>query len=353
MENLISYKDLKVLVTGYSGFKGSWLVRTLNHLGARVYGIALDDVNQTLFDRAETEKYLAGKFTLDINRFEELNTIVQRIEPDIVFHLAAQSIVKTGYEEPHLTFQTNVYGALNILESTRLSNSIKSLIYVTSDKCYENKEWLWGYRENDPLGGHDPYSASKAAAEIVCQSYIRSYFGNDSGKTVSSVRAGNVIGGGDWNFGRIIPDAIKAIESKSELKLRSPKAVRPWQHVLEPVCAYLILGIRQYHGEKVLEGAWNFGPSTSSVKTVKKLVSELYEKLGTGSVSIEKEAYNNHEAGLLHLNCDKAHQALNWYPKWDFEHTIKYTAEWYKAYLNSEDLEQITQKQIINYLQWK
>ncbi|MDA9781677.1 CDP-glucose 4,6-dehydratase [Schleiferiaceae bacterium] len=353
MEDLRSFNGLKVLVTGYSGFKGSWLVRSLYHLGAKVYGIAIEDSNQTLFDITATDKLLEDKFLLDINMFEDLNTAVHQINPDIVFHLAAQSIVKTGYQEPHLTFQTNVYGALNILECTRLSNSIKSLIYVTSDKCYDNKEWLWGYRENDPLGGHDPYSASKAAAELVCQSYIKSFFNNDLGKVVSSVRAGNVIGGGDWNFGRIIPDAIKAIESKSDLKLRRPEAVRPWQHVLEPVCAYLLLGIRQYNGEKDLEGAWNFGPSTSSVKTVKSLVSELYVNLGAGSISIEKEAYNNHEAGLLHLNCDKANQALNWYPKWDYEHTIKYTAEWYKAYLDNKDIEQITNKQIINYLQWK
>jgi CDP-glucose 4,6-dehydratase len=242
--------------------------------------------------------------------------------------------VRFSYDEPKLTFDTNVSGSVNILESIRKSKSVKSLIYVTSDKCYKNNEWIWGYRENDELGGHDPYSASKAAAEIVFSSYFDSFFKLNANIGVASVRAGNVIGGGDWANDRIIPDCIRSLRNDKDIEIRNPEATRPWQHVLDPLSGYMLLAQKLYHNSKDYSGSWNFGPSVNSIKTVKELTDNVIAIFGKGVCVVGQKDNIKHEAGLLHLNCDKANHQLGWKPTWNFESTITNTIVWYKNFLN-------------------
>jgi CDP-glucose 4,6-dehydratase len=265
--------------------------------------------------------------------YELLNKTINEIQPEIVFHLAAQALVRYSYYEPKITFETNVSGSVNLLESIRKAPSVKSLIYVTSDKCYKNKEWLWGYRENDELGGRDPYSASKAAAEIVFSSYYDSFFIHNSNIGVASVRAGNVIGGGDWANDRIIPDCIRSLINGKAIEIRNPLSTRPWQHVLEPLSGYILLAQKLHENPKQYSGSWNFGPSIKSIKTVKELTEKVISIFGNGSINFCPTDDIKHEAGLLHLNCDKAIHQLGWGPTWTFEQTIINTVDWYKKYL--------------------
>lgn len=340
MEKIISadfYKNKRILITGDTGFKGSWLALWLTSMGAEVYGYALPP-------EKENDHYNLLQLGKDIHHldanlldFELLYKTIDKIQPEIVFHLAAQALVRYSYDEPKLTFDTNVSGSVNILESIRRSPSVKSLIYVTSDKCYKNREWIWGYREIDELGGHDPYSASKAAAELVFSSYYDSFFKHNSDIGIASVRAGNVIGGGDWANDRIIPDCIRSIINEQAIEIRNPYATRPWQHVLEPLSGYLLLAQRLYEKPTEYSGSWNFGPDVNSIKTVKELTEKVIDIFGRGSVKISKSDSLKHEAGLLHLNCDKANYRLEWMPTWDFDQTIVNTAEWYKKFLEGND----------------
>ncbi len=327
------FKNKRILITGDTGFKGSWLALWLKTLGASVYGYSLPP-------EYEHDHYNLIKLHKEIHHidgnlldFNWLKKQFDEIKPEIVFHLAAQALVRYSYDEPKLTFDTNVLGSANILESIRKSKSVKSLIYVTSDKCYKNKEWIWGYRENDELGGHDPYSASKAAAEIVFSSYFDSYFSLNSNKGVASVRAGNVIGGGDWANDRIIPDCIRSLMEHKELEIRNPNSTRPWQHVLEPLSGYMLLAQKLYNNPKKYSGSWNFGPSVKSIKTVYELAEKVISIFGEGTLKVGQKDSLKHEAGLLHLNCDKAIHHLGWNPTWDFEQTIINTILWYKKYL--------------------
>jgi len=240
-------------------------------------------------------------------------------------------------------------GSVNLLESVKKCDSVKSLVCITSDKCYENSEWIWGYRENDQLGGHDPYSSSKGAAELVFSAYSRSFFSVRENFGSATARAGNVIGGGDWANNRIIPDCIRAIEANLPIKLRNPKATRPWQHVLEPINGYLMLGALLYSNPSAYSGAWNFGPSTSEVRTVSQVANDIIKYIGKGSIEIEKTQEHQHEANLLQLNCDKAKQILGWSPRWDSMKTISSTAKWYKVYLEGGDIESITKEQIYDF----
>lgn len=341
-------KGKKIFITGHTGFKGTWLTFILTEIGANVRGYALEpEEGPSHFKMLGLENKI-DHIIGDVRDSSKLISSLTDFKPEIVFHLAAQPLVKKSYNDPVETFSTNVMGSVNLLEAVRESNTVKSLVYITSDKCYENVEWIWGYRENDMVGGRDPYSASKGAAEIVFSSYLRSYFDMNPLLGAASTRAGNVIGGGDWSVDRIIPDIVRAIENKKPLVLRNPKATRPWQHVLEPLSGYLLLAYNLYKEPKKYSGSWNFGPSGSEVKTVEEISKIMIQHFGEGTIELEN-AGDTHEAQLLHLNCDKAHQVLNWHPRWNSDETLETTAEWYKWIHDERDAEVITRKQIQNY----
>lgn len=350
------YRNKKVLVTGHTGFKGSWLCQWLLELEADVYGYALaPSTTPSLYEQLEIDSQLTSEIN-DIRDFDHLKGFINNVEPDIIFHLAAQPLVRDSYEDPVGTWETNVNGTINVLEAVKQLNISTNIVVITSDKCYENREWIYGYRENDALGGYDPYSASKGAAEIVVSSWRRSFFNiSDYDKhrvKLASARAGNVIGGGDWAKDRIIPDCIKALQSQNEIQVRNPLATRPWQHVLESLGGYLLLGrsllIEDSGKLEDLCGAFNFGPYGSSNKSVEILVNEVL-KHWDGKWSYNKEDAL-HEAFLLNLNIDKATQTLSWSPVWNFKTTIEKTVSWYKnVNEHPENASDITKHQIEEY----
>jgi CDP-glucose 4,6-dehydratase len=346
---LQSFSGKRVLVTGHTGFKGSWLTFLLHELGADVMGFALPPESASchfeLLGLAKKIKHVIG----DVRDANALDHALQAFQPEYVFHLAAQALVKQSYDDPVMTFGANVMGTVHLLDSVRRCESVQSLVCITSDKCYENVEWVWGYREMDRLGGHDPYSASKAAAEIVFSAYARSFYSTRSGLGAGTTRAGNVIGGGDWALDRIVPDCIRAIQAGEPIRLRNPGATRPWQHVLEPLSGYLLLAGLLRREPAKYGGAWNFGPSTQKVRTVHDVASAIVGHLGQGRIEITEKATHHHEAGLLQLNCDKAHQIMGWYPRWDVDKTLAATAEWYSAVLGGVEAERMTRKQIREY----
>lgn len=332
------FKGKKVLVTGHTGFKGSWLSIWLLQLGAEVIGYALDP--KTSRDNFVLSK-LSQKMTdvrADVRDYGKLEEVVLKYKPDIIFHLAAQALVRQSYEMPAETFDTNVMGTVNILEAFRNSPDAKSLVIITSDKCYENNEWVWGYRENDRVGGRDPYSASKGAAEIVSSSYIRSFFNpvdyQNHGKAVATVRAGNVLGGGDWAKDRIMTDCMNALENGEPIKVRNPKYTRPWQHVLEPLSGYMLLAAKLHDDPKRFSGAWNFGPHYSSIVEVSMIAGLVIKFYGKGSWEDVSNPDNVHEANLLSLDISRAKQELDWKPTLDIRDTIKFTVDWYRHYNN-------------------
>lgn len=344
------FRGKRVLVTGHTGFKGSWLTLLLKLLGADVMGYALPlDYADGHFERlglASSIRHIAA----DIRDLDRLQSAFQEFQPEIIFHLAAQALVRQSYLDPKATFDTNVIGAVNLLEAVRICDSVRSLVFVTSDKCYENVEWVWGYRETDSLGGHDPYSASKAAAEIVCASYQRSFFAQRPQFGVATVRAGNVIGGGDWAADRIIPDCIRALQAEKPISIRNPHATRPWQHVLEPISGYLLLAARLYEQQHVYDGAWNFGPHVGDVRTVLDVANYIAAGFGHGSVEVNEPHNKPHEAHLLQLNSDKARQLLGWNTRWDFEQTLEATVDWYRDVLrNGLRAHEISHRQISQY----
>lgn len=343
------YKDKTVLITGHTGFKGSWLSIWLIELGARVIGYALDPYTE------KDNFILAGvgnkviDIRGDIRNFKKLNDVFQKYKPDFVFHLAAQPLVGASFKKPLETFETNVMGTINVLEAIRHCDSVKTGIIVTTDKCYENKEQVYGYRESDKLGGYDPYSSSKACAELAINSW-RSSFMNPKdflihGKAIASVRAGNVIGGGDWAKDRLIPDCIKSIEKRKTIEIRKPDAVRPWQHVLEPLGGYLLLGERLVDNPQKFSQAWNFGPELESLVTVKTVVEMVIDNYGEGEMEITKSEEQIHETGFLNLDITKAVIELGWKPMLSMSEKIQMTIEWYKKYKN-EDVYKLCTKQI-------
>ncbi len=336
---LRSFVGKKVLVTGHTGFKGSWLVLWLKSLGAQVVGASLDlPSNPSHFEVAEVSKQI-DDHRIDIRDENALNEIVHEVQPDFVFHLAAQALVGQSYENPLEAMTTNALGSANLLNSLRNLRKLVVVVMITSDKAYDNVEWAWGYRETDRLGGKDPYSASKGMAELAIRSFVESYFrSSESNVRVGITRAGNVIGGGDWAENRIVPDCIRAWSRRETVDIRSPEATRPWQHVLEPLSGYLTLGASldkniSLHGE-----AYNFGPPANQNHSVRDLINEMakhWDHVRWKDVSKKEEYF--HEAGLLKLNCDKALKDLNWFPTLQFEETLKKTVQWYKAfYENSE-----------------
>ncbi len=355
LKNFNNYKFKRVLVTGHTGFKGSWLTQWLILLQAEVYGYALDPpTSPSLYYQLGNESKIGSKID-DIRNFKGLKNYIKRIKPDIIFHLAAQSLVRDSYTNPLETLETNVNGTANVLEAVRQLKISTNIIVITSDKCYENKEWIFGYRENDPMGGYDPYSASKGAAELVVSSWRNSFFNplnyNDHKVNLASARAGNVIGGGDWANDRILPDCIRGLQQNKTIQIRNPYATRPWQHVLESLGGYLLLGSKlldSSQNNSLYCSGFNFGPYGTSNKTVEVLVNEVL-KNWKGSWKFNKEDAL-HEAFLLNLNIDKATQLLNWSPVWDFKTTIKKTVEWYKkSFENPNEIEKLTKDQIKEY----
>lgn len=342
------YKNKKILITGDTGFKGSWLAIWLKHLGAEVYGYALppktEKDNFVLTHLEKEINHIHG----DIRDSEKFVKYMKEVQPEIVFHLAAQPLVIDSYNDPKYTFETNLNGTVNFFEAVRRTNSVRVAINVTSDKCYQNKEWVWGYRENDPMGGKDPYSASKGASELITQSYLHSFFQKVRTANIASARAGNVIGGGDWADYRIVPDFFKAIEKNIPLQLRYPEATRPWQHVLEPLSGYLNLAMKLYTEGKVFSGGWNFGPIGTTNQTVRTLVEKMIEHSGIGSYKAPELDEKFHEAGLLNLDISKAMHQLNWKPTLDFEQTVKFTVDGYSLSKNA-DIYSSRIEQIIEY----
>ena len=332
------YQNKRVLVTGHTGFKGAWLSIWLNELGAKVFGYSLDPPSQpNIYESCGLQSRIE-EVRADVQDFDTLKEYILEVKPDVVFHLAAQALVRYSYDVPRLTMRTNVLGTLNILEAVKESDSVKSLVIVTSDKCYENHEQVWGYKESDPLGGEDPYSASKAAAEIVFRSYLKSFFQHKENLGAVSVRAGNVIGGGDWARDRIVPDAIRSLCNGELIQVRNPMAIRPWQHVLEPLSGYLWLAARAGDDPTGFSGAWNFGPNDNSAKCVRDLVEAIIGKWKSGGFEVmQQEGRKLHEAGWLRLTCDKAHVMLPWSAVLTFDENMKLTVDWYKKYHESPD----------------
>lgn len=349
VRNLAVFQGRRVLLTGDTGFKGSWLALWLHVLGARVYGYALPPKQSDDHFNALGLDTLITHQDGDIRDLNQLRSFFEVAQPEFVFHLAAQALVRRSYVDPKETFDTNVGGSVNVLECVRNMASVKVLVYVTSDKCYQNHEWVWGYRENDALGGHDPYSASKAAAEIVFSAYRDSFFQARGGCGIASVRAGNVIGGGDWSEDRIVPDCMWALAQSGSIVLRKPHATRPWQHVLEPLSGYLLLASKLYHEPKEFSGAWNFGPCTDSSRSVHDLAREVVSAWGSGTIEVQTSAKDPHEAGLLHLNCDKAELLLKWRPRWGFSRTVRETVAWYQSVSTGKNALDMSTSQIVSY----
>lgn len=347
------YKDKRVLITGHTGFKGSWLSIWLYSLGANIIGYALKPpTTPNLFEICGLEKRVTST-TGDIKNLRTLKDIFEMYQPEIVFHMAAQSLVRRSYREPVETYETNIMGTVNLLEACRHTPSVRVIVNVTSDKCYENREWIWGYRENDPMGGQDPYSSSKGCAELVTAAYAKSYFSPEHnekrGVSLASVRSGNVIGGGDWAEDRLLPDCIKALLESRPIVIRYPDAVRPWQHVLEPLFGYLLLAQLLYQNGSAYAGAWNFGSEDGSAKPVRWIVEKVVEIWGGKACWEMDQSVHPYEAHTLRLDCSKVKLGLGWFPQWDVETALKNTIGWYQAYRHHEDMFLKTMNQIKDY----
>ena len=349
MTDFSVFKGRQILVTGSTGFKGSWLSAWLADLGAQVTGLALAPAaDAPLFDQLRLRERIDQHF-VDVRDFSAVTELVDRCAPEIIIHLAAQALVRRSYAEPLETFHTNVTGGINLLEAVRLQPSVRSLVFITSDKCYRNMEWERGYHEDDRLGGPDPYSASKGAAELVFTGYQESFFRTRPGLIAATARAGNVIGGGDMSLDRIVPDCIRALRAGDPVVLRNPSATRPWQHVLEPLSGYLTLAARQIAGDETAAGAWNFGPDAENVRPVQDLAETAVAVWGTGEVRVQQDPNAPHEATLLMLDSGKAKDALGWHPRWDFTTGIANTVEWYQAVDGGADPVDVTRSQTAVY----
>jgi CDP-glucose 4,6-dehydratase len=345
------FRRKRILLTGDTGFKGSWLGLWLSMLGADVVGYSLPpEIEKAHFVTSGIDGYI-HHVDGDIRDLDALRQLFGEFQPEFLFHLAAQSLVGHSYRDPKLTFDTNIGGSVNILEMVRRTPSVRSAIYVTSDKCYQNKEWIWGYRENDELGGHDPYSASKAAAEVIFSSYYNSFLSGRQSLGIASVRSGNVIGGGDWSVDRIVPDAIKALLEGRPVVVRNPLSVRPWQHVLDPLFGYLFLSGRLYESPRRFSGSWNFGPEHRSIKTVLQLAEKIIFLWGHGELQVLEKKEGLHEATMLRLNVDKALSELQWVPLWDFDTAVGCTVEWYRCFRQSDATARISMEQIRKYME--
>ncbi|MFA6902686.1 MAG: CDP-glucose 4,6-dehydratase [Gallionellaceae bacterium] len=347
------WRDKRILMTGHTGFKGSWLSLWLQSLDAQVIGYALaPPTNPSLFDAAKVGSGMTSIIG-DIRDLDKLRNVFAEHQPEVVIHMAAQPLVRYSYIEPVETYSTNVMGTVNLLEAVRSTKSVKAVVNVTSDKCYENREWVWGYRENEAMGGYDPYSSSKGCAELVASAYRNSYFHPDKyehhGVAIASARAGNVIGGGDWAGDRLIPDILRAIAENKPVDIRNPNAIRPWQHVLEPLSGYLQLAQKLYTEGSTFAEGWNFGPNDEDAKPVQWIVEKLTQSWGEGASWIVDDKIHPHEAHYLKLDCSKAKTRLNWHPRWHLEDTLNAIIEWHRAYRDSKDMRALSLHQIQQY----
>ena len=345
----------RVLVTGHTGFKGSWLSLWLTHLGARVTGYSLPPpTDPSLFKSAGIAEGMTS-LTEDVRDFSSLSAALLQHRPEVVFHLAAQSLVRYSYTNPRETYETNVMGTVNLLDAIRKVGGVRAVVIVTSDKCYENREWIWGYREAEPMGGHDPYSSSKGCAELVTAAFRNSFFNPSEharhGVAIASARAGNVIGGGDWSEDRLIPDVMRAVRAGKPARVRNPAAIRPWQHVLEPLSGYLLVAERLCESGANYACAWNFGPPEDEARTVSWIADRLVQKWGKGA-SWESDSGNHpHEANYLKLDSSKARAHLGWRPRLRLDSALDSLIDWYRADAEGGDMKQYTLKQIQAYTQ--
>ena len=338
----------KVLVTGHTGFKGSWLSLWLQTMGADLCGIALPPPTEpSLFAQAKVADGMRHQLA-DVRDFEKIEKIFQSFQPDIVLHLAAQPLVRESYKAPIETYSTNVMGTVHVLEASRRTKSVRAVINVTTDKCYENREWVWGYRENEPIGGHDPYSSSKGCSELVSAAYRKSFF-EDADIQVATARAGNVIGGGDWARDRLIPDIIKSIQENIPTKIRNPNAIRPWQHVLEPLSGYLLLAEGLYNKKDGMSGAWNFGPRDEDAQNVQWVANELSKKMGQSPIFLPDPKNHPHEANFLKLDISKAKNKLGWEPRWSLNTALDRIVDWNRSLNQKEDIRKKSVSQILEY----
>lgn len=352
------WRGKTVFLTGHTGFKGGWLSLWLASMGAKVTGYALaPNTTPSFFEVAQVEAVLEKSLVADIRDLATLQNAMTKFQPEIVIHMAAQPLVRYSYANPVETYATNVMGTVHVLESIRNLDSVRAAVVVTTDKCYENQEWEWGYRENEPMGGYDPYSNSKGCAELVTSAYRQSYFSPDQFSkhkvAIASARAGNVIGGGDWSNDRLIPDAVKAFEEQRPLIIRNPLATRPWQHVLEPLSGYLVLAQALFEEGAKFDGAWNFGPRDDDARSVQEVVNLLIKNWSTPASWKQDTNEQPHEAHSLKLDCSKARQNLGWTPKWNLEKAIEQITQWEMAYQSQENMQVVSLNQINSYQQLK
>ncbi|MFG1423675.1 CDP-glucose 4,6-dehydratase [Roseixanthobacter liquoris] len=348
------WRGRRVFLTGHTGFKGGWLSLWLQHLGAEVTGFSLPpNTTPSLFEVADVASGMTSIFG-DIRDRPALDAAMRACAPEIVLHLAAQPLVRRSYVDPTETYATNVLGLVNLFESVRAQGGVRAVVNVTSDKCYENREWLWGYRETDPMGGFDPYSSSKGCAELVTSAYQRSFFHQSQSGTptfLASARAGNVIGGGDWAEDRLIPDIIRALSARKTLQIRRPGAVRPWQHVLEPLSGYLLLAQRLVEQGAAVAQGWNFGPDTADERTVQWIVDQMTTLWGEPNRWELDDDAGPHEAGLLKLDCSKARAILKWTPRWNLARALEETVAWHSAANRGDEMRKVTLAQIDGFVQ--
>ncbi len=347
------WKDKRVFLTGHTGFKGSWLSLWLSELGANVYGYALDPPTEPSLFRLASVGDIVHSTIADMLDRPSLEAAMRSAQPSVVVHMAAQPLVRDSYKVPVETYAVNVMGTVHLLEAVRNCPSVKAVINVTSDKCYENREWIWGYRENEPLGGHDPYSNSKACSELVTTAYRNSFFHPDAyrdhGVAIATARAGNVIGGGDWAGDRIVPDCVRALLAGDRVRVRNPHAIRPWQHVLEPLSGYLLLAQRLYQDGPQFGEAWNFGPDDADAQTVDALVRSLCEKWGDNASWAVEAGKHPHEAHYLKLDCSKAKSRLGWMPRWGLDKALDSIVDWTRSYQQMNDIRRTCLAQISEY----
>ncbi|MEA5113419.1 MAG: CDP-glucose 4,6-dehydratase [Geobacteraceae bacterium] len=344
------WRGKRVFVTGHTGFKGSWLCLWLHALGAKVTGYALEPLpGPNMYEMCGINDLMTSIIN-DIRDLPQVKDAVDSASPEVVIHMAAQPLVRVSYAEPVDTYSTNVMGTVNILEAVRHCKSVRSFVNVTTDKCYENKEWYWGYRETEPFGGFDPYSNSKACSELVTAAYRSSYFNaSDYGRHgvgIASARAGNVIGGGDWAVDRLIPDCVRALLKKEKIIVRNPASIRPWQHVLEPLSGYLTLAQRLHEDGPAYADGWNFGPSDEDAKPVEWIVKAMCDRWGEGAEFVVDKGNHPHEANYLKLDCSKARMKLGWRPRWNLDGAINRIIEWTKAYKDGKEMKDISLRQI-------
>ena len=343
------WRDKKVFVTGHTGFKGGWLSLWLQEMGAEVHGYALaPPTDPSLFEIARVEAGMASSTIGDVRDAEALHNALSKASPDVIFHLAAQPLVRYSYKNPAETYAVNVMGTVNLFEAIRASTTVTAVVNVTTDKCYANREWVWPYREVDAMGGYDPYSSSKACSELITAAYRRSFFDNQS-VAIASARAGNVIGGGDWSEDRLIPDFLRAIDKNQPVVIRSPDAIRPWQHVLEPLSGYLLLAERLYRDGCSFTGAWNFGPGDQDAKSVRWIIEHMTERMQGASWQLDNSD-QVHEAHTLKLDSSKARSELGWYQVWHLEQGLDRVIEWHQSWRQGRDIRQHCLSQIADYV---